>query len=112
MQRLDCIGGKDHFADAWRKGKERGDVLPGSAPGRPNRRVAFAPLGLDQANELLREKEGAKILGSATAATVSASRLFARAKGFTGAGNAAPPKIYRRVAAYGRARPYIGAKVL
>src|SRR6516164_6674135 len=61
MQRLDCIGGVDHFADAWRKGKERGDVLPGSAPGRPNRRVAFAPLGLDQANELPREKEGAKI---------------------------------------------------
>jgi hypothetical protein len=32
MQRLDRIGGVDHFADAGRERKERNDLLPGPAP--------------------------------------------------------------------------------
>jgi F-type H+-transporting ATPase subunit b len=42
MQRLDGIGGVDHLADARCKREERHHVLPGSAPGLADRRIALA----------------------------------------------------------------------
>ena len=47
VQRLHRVGGVDHLADAGRNGEERHDVVPGPAPGRPDRRMALAPLGLE-----------------------------------------------------------------
>ncbi|MGY3619325.1 hypothetical protein ACVJGD_005521 [Bradyrhizobium sp. USDA 10063] len=33
----------DHFADAWGKGEEEDDLLPGTAPGLADCRVALRP---------------------------------------------------------------------
>jgi len=47
VQRLDRVGGVDHLANAWREGEEWHDVVPGSPPGGSDRRIAFAPFGLE-----------------------------------------------------------------
>ena len=47
VQRLDRVGGVDHFADAGGEGEERNHVLPGAASSLADRRVALAPFGLE-----------------------------------------------------------------
>ncbi len=58
FQRLDCIGGVDHFADLRREGEEWHDVLPRPPPGRPDRGVALAPLGFEVRRETGKELVG------------------------------------------------------
>src|SRR5262245_48369897 len=47
VQRLNRVGGVDHFVDVGRDGIRWYDMLPGPTPGLANRRIAFALLGLE-----------------------------------------------------------------
>src|ERR1700756_1795228 len=47
VQRLDCVGGVDHLADARSEREERHDVFPGAAPSLADRWIALAPFILE-----------------------------------------------------------------